>query len=219
MATKKTIAIIGASGKMGSAIATNLSKSNYRLLLFAQQKEKLKMIADEIKQLNHEADVECSGCAFDASWEADIIIPAVNYEAEKEVAERIKDVATQKIVVSISNPFNEKLDGLTTMPDTSAGEELQQYLPNAKVVKAFNTILAANFKQPVIDGKPLDSFIAGNDKEAVDTVSELVAATGFNPVVVGDLFAGRTLENMTVLLLQHSMKNKFRIAGFKILHN
>lgn len=41
MATKKTIAVIG-SGNMGSAIAKNLSSGNYRLLLMANKKEKLR---------------------------------------------------------------------------------------------------------------------------------------------------------------------------------
>src|SRR5574337_795483 len=107
MATKKTIAIIGASGKMGSAIAKSLSKGNYRLLLIANQHEKVEQLIDEIKSNNPSADVDSMGCPFDASWEADIIIPAVKYKVEKEVAEKIKQVATQKIVVSISNPLNE----------------------------------------------------------------------------------------------------------------
>lgn len=220
MATKKTIAVIGASGKMGSAIAKNLSKGNYRLLLFAGQKEKLEQLKDEIKKENAQADIECSGCPFDASWEADIIILAVNYKVEKEVAEKIKEVATQKIIISISNPLNENFDGLITSSDTSAAEDLQHFLPDAKVVKAFNTIFSADFAQPIVDGKQIDSFIAGNDKEAVQTVSELVSIAGFNPIIAGDLSASRTLENMTVILIQLNKKNKYNgIAGYKILHN
>lgn len=205
---------------MGSAIAKNLSKGNYRLLLFAQQKERLQQVVDEIKKENPQADIECSGCPFDASWEADIIIPAVKYEVEKEVAARIKDVATQKIVISISNPLNQNFDGLITSSGTSAAEELQQVLPNAKVVKAFNTIFSADFVQPIVEGKQIDSFIAGNDEEAVKTVSELASVAGFNPMVAGDLSASRTLENMTVMLIQLNKKNKYNgIAGFKVLHN
>lgn len=220
MATKKTIAIIGASGKMGSAIAKNLSKGNYRLLLFAQQKDKLQQIADELKKENPQADIECSACPFDASWEADIIIPAVKYEVEKEVAAQIKDVATQKIVISISNPLNENFDGLITPSGTSAAEELQQALPNAKVVKAFNTIFSADFMQPTVNGKQIDCFIAGNDEEAIKTVSELVSVAGFHPVIAGDLSASRALENKSVMLIRLNKKNKYNgIAGYKILHN
>jgi len=220
MATKKTIAIIGASGKMGSAIAKNLANANYRLLLFANQKNKTRALADEIKKANPGADVECVGCSFDASWEADIIIPAVKYEIEKEVAQKIKEVATQKIVISISNPLNGAYDGLQTPANTSAAEQLQELLPDSKVVKAFNTVFSGDFSQPVIDGKRTDCFIAGDDDEAVETVGDIVSAAGFNPVVSGNLSASRTLENMTVLLIQLNKKNKYNgVAGYKILHN
>ena len=220
MATKNTIAIIGASGNMGSAIAKNLAKGNYRLLLFANQKEKIQRLSNEIKKLNPSADIDCVGCPFDASWEADIIIPAVPYTMEEEVAEKIKQVATQKIVVSISNPLNENYNGLLTSPDRSAAEELQNYLPDSNVVKAFNTVFASDFSQPVIDGKQVDSFIAGNDQESLQTVSELVSATGFNPVIAGALSTSRTLENMTALLIQLNIKYNYNwIGGWKVLHN
>jgi 8-hydroxy-5-deazaflavin:NADPH oxidoreductase len=220
MATKKTIAIIGATGHMGSAIAKSLAKGNYRLLLFAHDQAKVQELIDEIKSTNVDADLDSMGCPFDASWEADIIIPAVNYQVEKEVAERIKEVATQKIVISISNPLNEQYDGLITSANTSAAEELQQYLPDSKVVKAFNTVFAADFTQTVIDGKLVDVLIAGNDEESVRAVSDVVADAGFNPVVAGALSTSRTLENMTALLIQLNMKYNYNwVGGWKVLHN
>jgi 8-hydroxy-5-deazaflavin:NADPH oxidoreductase len=220
MATKKTIAIIGATGKMGSAIAKSLAKANYRLLFFARRQEKVQQLINEIKQEHPSADVDTMGCAFEASWEADIIIPAVNYKNEKEVAEKIKPVATQKIVISISNPLNDEHNGLATPTDSSAAEQLQNYLPDAKVVKAFNTVFSNSFLQPVVDEQRLDVLIAGNDEEAVQTVSELASDAGFNPVVAGALSASRTLENMTALLIQLSSKNNYnRVAGWKLLHN
>ncbi len=217
---KKTIAIIGASGNMGSAIAKNLSKKNYRLLLIANQKDKVLQTINDIKRINPGADVDPVGCSFDASWEADIIIPAVKYEVEKELAEKIREVSTQKVVISISNPLNENYDGLVTAPHTSAAEELQKILPHSKVVKAFNTVLASDFSQPAVGGQQVDSFVAGNDKEALETVSDLVIATGLHPIVAGGLSASRTLENMAVLLIQLNQMNKYNgIAGYKILHN
>lgn len=220
MATRKTIAIIGASGKMGSAIAKSLANGNYRLLLFANQQNKIHALANEIKKANPAADVDWVGCPFDASWEADIIIPAVKYEAERQVAEKIKEVATQKIIISISNPLNSTFDGLETASGTSAAEELQKLLPDSKVVKAFNTVFAGDFSQPVIDEKQIDCFIAGDDEEAVQTVSEIVSAAGFNPIVAGGLSLSQTLENMTVMLIQLNKKNKYNgIAAYKILHH
>ena len=220
MNTKQTIAIIGSTGNMGSALAKNLSKGNYRLLLKGIKEEALEKLVQDIKSTNPAADLEAIACPAEASWEADIIILATPYGAEKELAEKIREVANQKIVVSISNPLNETYDGMVTTPDTSAGEELQKLLPNAKVVKAFNTTFAADFATHVIDGKQVDAFIAGNDDEAVKTVSELVTTAGFNPVLAGNLSVSRTLEAMQLLLIQLTMKNNYNwLAGWKILHH
>jgi predicted dinucleotide-binding enzyme len=159
-------------------------------------------------------------CTKEASWEADIIIPAVPYGAQEEVAERIKEVANQKIVVSIANPLNETYTGLTTNGDTSAAEELQKLLPHSKVIKAFNTTFAANFSTPLINGQRADAFIAGNNEEALQTVSELVSTAGFNPIISGNLSHSRSLESMQMHLIQLSIKYNYNwLAGWKVLHN
>ena len=218
MSTNKTIAIIGASGNMGSAIAKSLATSPYRLLLFGKEEAKLRSLLKEIT--NKKADAQIIGCAADASWEADIIIAAVPFAAEKEIAEKIRQVATGKIVISISNPLNETYTGLLTDGNTSSAEELQKLLPHSKVIKAFNTTFAGDFSQPVIDGKTIDAFIAGDDEESLETVSDVVRAAGFNPVKAGALAISRTLENMQSLLIQLNMKNNYNwVAGWKILHN
>ena len=220
MQTKQTIAIIGATGNMGSAISKNLSKGNYRLLLRANDRQKLEELVNEIKTANSCADIEGINCPVDASWEADIIIAAVPYKAEKDVAEKIREVANQKIVISIANPLNETNDGLVTEPGTSAAEELQKLLPNSKVVKAFNTTFAADFSTPVIEGKKADAFIAGNDEEAVQTVAGLVSIAGLNPINAGQLSVSGTLERMQLLMIQLGMKYNYEgLAGWKILHN
>src|SRR6478672_12798464 len=105
MHTKQTIAVIGATGNMGMAISKSLAKGNYRLLLRANDTEKVGSLINDIKTTNAGADVEAINCPVDACWEADIIIAAVPYGAEKEVAEKIRDVANQKIVISIANPL------------------------------------------------------------------------------------------------------------------
>ena len=205
---------------MGSAISKNLSYGNNRLLLLGNDKLKVDAVLKEIQEKNAGAEAEVLECPTDASWQADIIILAVPYQAEKEIAGKIREVANQKIVISISNPLNASYNGLLTSPDTSAAEELQTLLPNSKVVKAFNTTFAADFSTRVIDGKQVDAFIAGNDWEALQMVAELVSQAGFNPLIAGDLSVSRTLENMQLLLIQLGMKYNYNwLAGWKILHN
>ena len=220
MQTKQTVSIIGSTGNMGSAIAKSLAKGNYRLLLLSGPNNTADSLADEIRSLHPGAEVESIDCCYNASWEAEIIILAIPFEDEIAIAEKIREVANQKIVISIANPLNETYDGLLTSPDTSAAEQLQKLLPNSKVVKAFNTILAANFDQPVLAGKQTDAFIAGDDEEALDLVSKLVQTTGFNPLIAGPLSTSRILESMQLLLVQLNFKNEYNWqAGWKIFRN
>ena len=107
------------------------------------------------------------------------------------IAEKIREVATGKIVISISNPLNVNYSVLVTSAHTSEGEELQKLLRHSKVVKVFNTTLVPDFA----DGKRTDSFLASNNGHALEVVSEIMATAGFNPVVVGDLSVCRTLEH------------------------
>lgn len=218
--TKQTIAIIGAGGNMGSAIAKKIVDGNYRLLLFDTEAEKLKELKKNIQHKSPTAEVEIMHCAHDCSWEADIIIMAVPHKTEKKLANAIRGVATQKIVVSISNPSVEEINNLLVESESSMAEKLQQWLPHSKIVKAFNTNLAANFEQPVIDGQQADSFIASNDEEAVQVVAQLVKTVGFNPINAGDLTVSGTLERLSLLLTQLPMQNKQREPlALKILYS
>lgn len=220
MQTKQTIVIIGATGQMGTAISKSLAKGNYRLLLKANQQQKLESLVKQIQQETPTAEVEVASCPKDASWEADIIIVAVPFHAEKEVAEKIKEFANQKVVISIANPLNDDYNGLVTPPTTSAAEEMQKLLPHAKVIKAFNTTFANDFSSPFIEGKQVDAFIAGDDQDALETVAELVSTVGFNPIIAGNLSVSRILENMQLLLIQLGIKYNYNwLAGWKILHN
>ena len=195
MKIKQTIAIIGATGKMGSAISKAISAGNYRLLLKSSKRNELDDLVQEIRNNNVSADVEAIACPTEACWEADIIVLAIPYEAEKIIAEKIKEVANQKIIISISRPLNKGYDEQLIGPATSAAEELQEFLPNSKLVKAFNKISAADLTTTEIDGKQADVFIAGNDEEALETVKEIVITAGYHPVITGS-FGSKNPETM-----------------------
>lgn len=220
MKTPTTVAIIGATGRMGAAIAKGLSKNGrYRLLLMSQEQDELIDLKVQLEKTNSDAEVYALSCAKEASWEADIIIVATPSEEDMIVADKIREVATGKIVISISNPLNNAYTYSVRSPHTSAAEELQKLLPHSKVVKTFNTISAADFSAPPIDGKTADVFITGNNGKAVEVVSEVVKAVDFNPIIVGDLAVSRTLERMHLPLIQLTMKYNYNwLAGWRIPH-
>lgn len=213
------ISIIGAAGNMGSNIARNLSKAGYSLNLTDTNSAQVALLQNELIE-NGNPNIVVSDTPLDAVKGSDVTVLAVWHGLQNGIAEQIKDAVEGKIVVSIANPLNETYDGLTTDPSTSSAEELAALLPNSKIVKAFNTTFAGDFANTILDGKQVDSFVAGDDENAVKTVEILVADAGFNPLVAGKLSASRTLENMTVMLIGLSQRYGYNwVAGWKVLSN
>lgn len=207
MSDIKTIAIIEATSEMGSAVARSLSKSpKYRLLLMADDETRLDALRAEIGAYRSDDEVFAMTCAREASWEADIIIISTSGSGERNVADKIRDVAIGKIVISTSNPIVDTYYNPDQMGNTSAAEELQKLLPHSKVVKAFNTMFPNDFISKTVNGRRVDVFIAGNSGDAIETASEVVTRAGFNPIPVGDLAVSRELEQTRVKLIQHTLR-------------
>lgn len=167
MPHKNTVAIIGASGSLGSAIAKGISKGPYRLLLMDKEQNHLSLLASEIIKLNSSADVDIIHCCKDASWEAEIIIIAVPDDEQNEIAKKIKEVATQKIVISIASQI-------------VTDNDLQQLLSYSKVI---NVSIGTDTKQASNINKTIDAFIKGSDDESLETAIKIIETIGFNPVV------------------------------------
>lgn len=216
---KMKVAVIGANGSMGSNITKSLAKAGHELYVYSPETCKLFDFVATVQKEIPMARIVITVDAADAAASAEVIIPAVWYSKQAEVANSIRKAAAGKIVVSLANPLNETYDGLVTAAGVSAAEELAILLPDSKVVKAFNTVFAADFANPEFGGLRADNFIAADDEQAVEIVSTLVKDAGFNPIYVGKLQASRTLENMTVLLIGLSNRYNYNwLAGWKVLH-
>ena len=176
MAVKKTIAIIGATGRLGSAITRILAKGPYRLLLCSRHIDALHQQMLELEKESPAVDMEQADCAFEAVWEADIIIPAVPPESEKEVADTIKMVSTQKIVIRIEEGEEKEIN-------IGYHDHLQDLLPYSKLVKIQNPLGPGEWENPVHKRTGKEVAINGDDEEALDIVSQILVTAGFTPVI------------------------------------
>jgi len=172
-----TIAILG-TGNMGRGLAKRLTgKAN---LLIGSR-------APEAGELSY----------ADAVAKADIVVLALPFDAALAQATTLN--LGGKIVVDISNPVTADFSGLTLGHTTSAAEEIQKVAPNAKVVKAFNTIFASLFDAPANELAQLPVFVAGNDETAVNAVADVARNAGFAVETAGKLDGARLLEPVGML--------------------
>ena len=102
MATQRTIAIIGACSNNGKLASKKLAIQKSRLLLLDEDTESLLMLKKEIEEDRADADIEIMECFKEAGWEADIIVLASDWQAEKEIITTIKPFITGKTVVSFT---------------------------------------------------------------------------------------------------------------------
>lgn len=112
------------------------------------------------------------------------------------------DSLAGKVVIDTTNPldFSGGAPKLAVGHTDSAGEQVQRWLPAARVVKAFNIIGNPHMFKPDFPGGPPDMFICGNDTAAKATVTEMLAAFGWPPAIdIGAIEGSRYLEPMAMV--------------------
>ena len=134
-----------------------------------------------------------------AKW-GEVIILAVPHEAVEDATKELGSLSDSKVLLDVTNAVTDDL-GLAIGFSTSAAEELQKLLPKAHVVKAFNTVFAANQNTGKIGTEQLTLFVAGDDAKAKQTIMQLGRDIGFDPVDTGPLKSARYLEPMATLLM------------------
>jgi predicted dinucleotide-binding enzyme len=185
------IAIIG-TGNVGRALGTSFLGAGHQVVLAAHDVAKAAEAASAIGAL-------AEGSAALAAGTADVVVIAVPFGAVASVAAEIAPVIAGRVVVDATNPIKPDYSGLATGDGPSGAERLAAALPGARVVKAFNTVFAANQGNPGAQGMTLDALYATDDAEARATFATLASSIGFRPVHVGPLAAARELEAMAWL--------------------
>ncbi len=125
-----------------------------------------------------------------------------------------------KVLIDATNPlvFHEGAPPSLALGHTdSGGEQVQRWLPEAKVVKAFNMVGYAHMVHPDFPGGPPDMFICGNDKEAKKTVTQLLSDFGWPTTDIGGIEGARELEPLCILWLKYGMLAGGWNHAFKLL--
>ena len=193
------IAIIGA-GNVGRSLATAFTAAGHTVTVASRDREDAGTVAGATG-----ANVAPSNeAAIDA---ASVVVLAVPFSSAADVAAELGDRFAGKIVVDVTNRMSFGADGPAMDTSTSNAEELAALLPDATVVKAFNTLFASHQSDPIAEGVQLDGYVAADDDAARATVLELVESIGLRPVDVGPLARARQLEGLAFLNITLNIAN------------
>jgi len=192
------ITIIGA-GNMGKGIGTRFVAGGHSVTFVDVMPEAAEKAVANVKAAAQKGAKVSSSSLGDAQL-GEVVVLAVAYGTNIEIAKQLGSRLAGKVVVDIANPLNATYNGLATAADSSSAEDLARAIvPGAKVVKAFNTTFAGTLLAGQVAGQTLDVFIAGDDEAAKKMVSQLVTDGGMRAIDAGPLHRARQIEGMQLL--------------------
>jgi len=179
------IGIIGA-GRVGMALGHGWMRAGHDVVFGVRHPAGREVLVGRVATL------------ADAVRGAAAVVVATPWDAAADALRSAGPLAG-KVVVDCTNPILPGLGGLAVGAGESAAERLAAAVPDARVVKAFNTTGSANMANPSLGGRPLTMFLCGDDPAARRTVAELATDLGMDPVDAGPLAAARYLEPLAML--------------------
>jgi len=204
------IAIIGV-GNVGGNLGRLWAASGHEISFGVRDAQ-----AEKVQVLLKESGPTASARSVaDAVSSAEVVVLAVPWDVAEEVV-RGTDLRG-KILVDATNPIAPGLE-LATDHTTCGAELVARWAPDARVVKAFNTIGADNLADPTFGDQHATMFVCGDEPEAKRIVQSLSEELGFEAVDAGPLANARLLEPMAMLWIRLALAEGFgRDIAFKLL--
>jgi len=212
-----TIAILGGTGALGSALTKKWANAGYKILIGSRDPEKATRIAAEINQaLNTD---KISGYDLRrATALSDISVLTVPYHSHQGTLELIKEDLHGRILIDTTVPLQKEATKVKLPTLGSAALEAQKILGNqVEVVSALQ-----NIGSHLVDSKEkikAEVLVTGNNEETVDTVISLLNVLGLKCWYAGSLENSAAAEALTSVLIVINKKHKLKSSGINITSN
>lgn len=207
------IGIIG-SGVVGQQLGIGLNRLGHEVKIGTREPSKLN---EWLKQVGDKASV---GSDEDAAKFGELIVLCTRWVGT-ENAIKLAGVLnfSGKVVMDVTNPLLPGTPpGIDASPGNSGGEKIQKWLPDSKVVKAFNIVNAYIMINPLRDEGDPDLFICGNDKNAKNQITKFAEGWGWKSIIdLGDISEAYWLEALTMLWVHYGFKFNIWSHAFKLL--
>lgn len=201
-----TFSILGA-GSMASAIATVALKGGATVQVLARDPQNSAAAASALGS-------GATSARFGDALTGDVVVLALPYGAVADVVGQYATQLAGKVVVDITNPLDfTTFDDLAVAAGTSAAQQIAALVPEAHVLKAFNTNFAATLATGRVGGATTTVLVAGDDAGAKATLIGVVEAAGLGAVDAGSLKRAQQLEALGFLQLTLAVGEKIAWTG------
>jgi 8-hydroxy-5-deazaflavin:NADPH oxidoreductase len=144
------------------------------------------------------------GSFADAASFGEVVVNATAGAHSLEALEAAGDENLEgKVLIDIANALAGARPPTLTVANTdSLGEQIQRRFPDARVVKALNTMNAGLMVAPDSLGETTNAFICGDDAGSKAQVTELLETFGWlsgDIIDLGDISAARGMEMYVIL--------------------
>ena len=199
------IGILG-TGAVGKALARGFNGIGYEVIVGTRdaRSEKAIAVAQELAGI-----AKVGSFAEAANFGEQIAICTLWSGTESAIELAGKSNFDGKLVIDVTNPlvFAPNAPPSLALGHTdSGGEQVQRWLPNSHVVKAFNIVGNTDMVNPEFPGGPPDMFMGGDDANAKKQVTEILTAFGWNTIDLGGIEASRMLEPLCILWVTYGIR-------------
>jgi predicted dinucleotide-binding enzyme len=214
---QKRVGVLG-SGQVGRRLAAGFRSRGHDVMIGSRDPAK-----PELREWlsGDGAGVQAGTFAQTAAHGEIAVLAVLGNAAEQAIAAAGPENFSGKVVIDAMNPLDFSRGfppSLAITGEDSLGERVQRALPDAKVVKAFNTIGSAYFVDPSFaEGRPT-MLIAGNDDQAKRIVGDVLADFGWpDPVDIGGIEGSRELEAICIAWVKIGGARGAWDHGFKLV--
>jgi NADPH-dependent F420 reductase len=207
------IGILG-TGRMGVRLALMFARAGRSVVLGSRDRARAQRIVDGLKVQGVSA-----GTYEEAAATPAVLPAAFIRDGLFDLLDTLRDLLQDKLLIDITNPFNDSYTDFITPWNSSGAEELQKRFPRTRVVGAFKNVWWEVFDAPCFDGALSDVFVVSDHVQAKQSFLQLVADTPFRYIDAGVLKNARTVERMTLLLgelgrrYQYHPRMNWRVLG------
>jgi NADPH-dependent F420 reductase len=207
-----TIAIVGGTGNLGTALAYRLAKPGIRLIIGSRDEAKATAVVTSLRETIKEGKLEGKD-NLGAVWDSEIVVIAVPYDGHARTLMDIKEAVAGKVVIDAVVPL--KKGRAFVPPAGSALLEAQEIIgATAHLVGAFHHISAVDLQSS--KASLGDVLICGDDDKAKQTATEVIERVGARALDAGPACHAYIIEGMTGVLIHLNRKYKSKHASLKV---